>query len=226
MKTKFILSLFVFTSLLLTSCSSDDGESTGTSTGNYWPMAVNNSWIFDNNGVNEETKITGTSTFSGKTYYRLNDVYTSGVYVKNWVAKKGATYFQRVDDVNVNEQGVSIYFKSYEIPIFRDDLNVNQQWSGTVKTKITYTYNGQSTSPSSRIEYTGTVLEKNASVTLNGNTYNDVIKVRLTVKVVIDTQITTTTSEYWFANEVGPIREYTNDSGDISEQTLISYTLY
>jgi hypothetical protein len=42
-------------------------------------MAVNNSWIFDNNGVNEETKITGTSTFSGKTYYRLNDVYTSGV---------------------------------------------------------------------------------------------------------------------------------------------------
>ncbi len=187
MKTKFILSLFVFTSLLLTSCSSDDGESTGTSTGNYWPMAVNNSWIFDNNGVNEETKTTGTSTFSGKTYYRLNDVYTSGVYVKNWVAKKGATYFQRVDDVNVNEQGVSIYFKSYEIPIFRDDLNVNQQWSGTVKTKITYTYNGQSTSPSSRIEYTGTVLEKNASVTLNGNTYNDVIKVRLTVKVVIDT---------------------------------------
>lgn len=77
-----------------------------------------------------------------------------------------------------------------------------------------------------KIEYIGTVLEKNATVTLNGNTYDDVIKVRVITKVTIDTQITTTTSEFWFANEVGPIREYTNDSGTIAEQTLISYTLY
>ncbi len=224
--TQFISVILLFTSLFLTSCSSDDGESNGTSTGNYWPMAVNNSWLFDNNGTSEETKILGTNSFGGKTYYRLNDIYTNGVYVKNWVTKKGATYFQKIDDVTVIEQGVSINFKTYELPIFRDDLNVGEQWSGTVKTKITYTYNGETITPSSKIEYTGTVLEKNATVTLNGNTYDDVIKVRVITKVTIDTQVTTTSSEFWFANEVGPIREYTNDSGTIAEQTLISYTLY
>lgn len=94
--TKFISFILLFTSVFLTSCSSDDGESNGTSTGNYWPMAVNNSWLFDNNGTSEETKILGTNSFGGKTYYRLNDIYTYGVYVKNWVIKKEQLIFKKL----------------------------------------------------------------------------------------------------------------------------------
>ena len=54
MKKIYFLALFTFfLSLFLTSCSSDEelDESNGVTTGNYWPMAVNNQWTYKYNGV-------------------------------------------------------------------------------------------------------------------------------------------------------------------------------
>ena len=42
----------------------------GSTTGDYWPMAINNQWVFTQSGVQQAPmKIIGTEQYNGKTYY-------------------------------------------------------------------------------------------------------------------------------------------------------------
>jgi hypothetical protein len=227
---KQINKIYSFTLLLilvlLTSCSNDNGESYGTSTGNYWPMAIQNTWNFDNAGNPSQLVLTGSTTFGGTTYYEVYDQSVSQFNVQNWVAKKGATYLQKIAPVTIIQDGVTISMEGYEVPIFKDDLAMDKSWTGIISPKITYTSGGNSISPPSKIKYTGTILEKGATVILNGNTYNEVIKMNMALEITIGDQISTTFQEYWFAKDIGPIRQYQNSSDGTSELTLIDYLLY
>lgn len=224
---KKIVMALLFASLSLVSCSSDDsGESYGESTGNYWPMAVNNTWTFDNNGSSSDIRIIGNTVFGGTTYYEISDPSESALGVQNWVAKKGATYLQKVAETSIVQDGVTINMEGYEVPLFKDDLEANASWSGTVSPKVTYIVNGQSASVNAKIKYTGTIVEKGASVTLNGETYADVIKTRTRIEINIANQLTVANLEYWLAKEVGPIREYQSANGQTVERTLTDYVLY
>lgn len=223
---KKIALAILFVSLTLASCSSDDnGESNGVSTGNYWPMAVNNTWVFDDNGTSSELKITGANVFNGTTYYKLYDASDSTFGVENWVTKKGATYFQKVADATINQDGIVISMEGYEVPMFKDDLQPNATWSGTVSPKVTYNVNGQTASLTAKVKYIGTMLEKAPTVTLNGETYTDVLKIKLKIEVTIANQLTVADQEYWFAKDVGPIREYQSTNGETSERTIVDYIL-
>lgn len=223
---KKIVSAFLFVSVVLTSCSSDDsGESYGTSTGNYWPMAVNNTWTFDDNGNSSEVKIIGSREFGGTTYYELSDASMSTFGVQNWITKKGATYLQKTADATINQDGIAINIQGYEVPLFKDNLEVNASWSGTVSPKVTYNVNGQTASVIAKVKYYGTILEKVPSLTLNGETYSDVIKVQTKIDVTIANQLTVAYQEYWFAKDVGPIREYQNVNAQETQRTLVNYIL-
>lgn len=226
-KTNQIISaVLIFISVLVTSCSNDDGVSNGTSTGNYWPLAVNNTWTFTDGSTNSDLKVIGTTDFGGTTYFEMLDQTTNSSFTaQNWMAKKGATYYQKVAESTNVVDGISINIKGYEVPLFKDDLEVNGTWVGSVSPKITYTIGSNTTTVSSKVKYTGTIVEKNATVTLNSETYNDVIKMKLKLEVTINGQLTTSNIEYWFAKEVGPIRQYQYIDGTITESTLVSHVL-
>lgn len=225
---KIVLALLFVSALFTTSCSSDDsnGPSLGETTGNYWPMAVNNTWTFSSNGGSSDVKLIGSTVINGTTYYELSDAGDNVFGVQNWVAKKGATYFQKIADTNLNQDGVSINMQGYEIPIFKDNLEANASWGGTVSPKVTYTFNGQSSSITTKIKYTGTIVEKNTTVVLNGETYPNVIKTKTKVEMKIGEQTTLIDLEYWLAKDVGPIREYVSSNGSTEERTLIDYILH
>jgi hypothetical protein len=218
-----ILALLIFASL--SSCSDDSGDSKGTTTGNYWPMAVDNKWNFDSNGTTEELKLIGTATFNNSTYYTLSDEGDDEFNIQNWVTKKGATYYQKIADATITESGITITMKGYEIPIFKDDLEVNETWSGSVSPKVTYSGNGQSGSLPTKITYTGRILERDAIEIINSVSYPNVIKMSMTVETKINDQITNSVLEYWFAKDVGPIREYQSSNGTTEIRTLLNYQL-
>ena len=222
---KILIVLFLAT-LTLSSCSSDDsGDATGTTTGNYWPMAVNNKWNFDSNGTTEEIKIIGTATFNNTTYYTLSDEGDVQLNIQNWVSKKGATYYQKIADATVTESGITITMKGYEIPVFKDDLEVDKTWSGSISPKVTYSGNGTSGSLPTKITYTGRIVARDAIETINSVAYPNVIKMLMTVETKINNQITNATLEYWFAKDVGPIREYQSSNGTTEIRTLLNYQL-
>ena len=122
----FTLSLISF--FLLASCSkSDSSDSNGTSTGNYFPLAVNNSWKYLNaeQSLLNEIKITGTTQLGGTTYYNYTDDSEGSTPLPHSFAKKGATYFLKAGETTINESGFLVTIKSYEIPILKDDYEIN-----------------------------------------------------------------------------------------------------
>ena len=228
-KINLIKAALLFVSVLsLSSCSSDDsGQSNGTTTGDYWPMKLNNTWNFDNNGLTEQLKIIGTDEFGGTTYYELDDQGdTSGFDTQYWIAKKGATYYQKIADINTVQDGVSISIKGYEVPMFKDDLAVNETWSGTVRPRVTYSYNGQNGSLPTRVDYTGTILQRGATETINGVVYSNIIKMSMVIQTNVNGETNTVDTEYWFAKDIGPIRESQSlDNATPTERLILNYVL-
>ena len=204
---KIILALTLITTLAISSCSSDDNaESNGVSTGNYWPMAVNNTWNFFGNGINSEIKIIGTAVLDGKTYFEIQDNSYTNSDIKGYMIKEGATYFQRVGETTVNENGILITIDSYEIPVFKDNLEANSSWKGGINSKARYSINGNKVTLNVRTNYNGTILATNATETLNNVTYTDVIKMRMLLEIIVAGQTQELSVEYWFAKDVGPIK--------------------
>lgn len=220
--------LLIFTTALFTSCSSDDsGESNGTTTGDYFPMKLNNAWNFNANGNTEQLRMIGTNEFGGTTYYELQDEGDdSGLDTQYWVTKKGATYYQKIADVSSVQSGVTINIKGYQIPMLKDDLAVNETWSGTLRPKVTFSYNGNSGSLPTTVTYTGKITARDATEVINGVTYTNIIKMTMNAETNVDGQINEVFTEYWFAKDIGPIKEYeTLDGGVTSERFLVNYML-
>lgn len=223
---KIILALALITSLTFSSCSSDDkAESNGISTGDYWPMALNNTWNFFGDGMNSEIKVVGTKVFDGKTYFEIKDNTYLNSDLKGYMIKEGATYFQRIDDSVVNENGLLITIDGYEIPFFKDNIEANDTWKGSVNTKARYNLNGNNVALNVRINYDGTILATNATETLNDVTYTDVIKMRMLVSIVIEGQTQQLSVDYWLAKNLGPIKTIESGAGVSINRSLLNYSI-
>ena len=146
--------------------------------------------------------------------------------IQNWITKKGATYYQKIADVNTVQNGVTVNIKGYQMPMFKDDLAVNETWSGTLRPKVTFNYNGNSGSLPTTVTYTGKIIARDAIEVINGVTYTNVIKMTMNAVTNVDGEINNVFSEYWFAKDIGPIKEFeTINDGVTNERTLIDYVL-
>ena len=233
---KSIVALFVL-SLAFTTVSCDNEPvdpaleigGGGSSSGDYWPTAINNEWLMERDGVAlDPLKIVGTGNFGGQTYYKFapqsgSGTSTSGT-VTNWLNKSNGVYKLKTDDINVNAGGFSGTQTGYEFIILKDNIAVGQSWSGTYTSTTTYTGIPSITLTTN---YTGTILAKNVTATVDGETYNDVIKVSLVQNAsMAGAPATVVNTEYWFAKNVGVIKSISNDAGNSYESILIDYTLF
>lgn len=222
-----ILFLLLITVFSVSSCSSDDsGESYGVSTGDYFPLAVNNSWKYltVSQSLLNEIKITGTTQSGGTTYYDYTDDSEGGTPIPHSFAKNGATYFLKSGDTSVIESGITITIKSYQIPILKDDFAINTSWAGSVSPKVTYSGNGQSGTLPFKVDYTGVNYFKGA-VTLNNITYPNVIKTRINLSINANNQITNASEEYWYAENIGVIKDIYTANNVTTIQDIDSYVL-
>jgi hypothetical protein len=204
------------------------GGNGGTSSGDYWPTAINNIWNYDQDGNATEMKIIGTDNFNGGTYYKFSP--QSGFFegngatdVTTWIHKNGGNYIMKMGDLNINAGGLTGTQTGSEMVMLKDNIAVNATWSGSYTQTTTYSI--LPTSIVMTTNYTGKILEKDATVTVNGVTYTNVIKMNLRQVVSTMGANTVTDLEYWFAKDIGPIRAYMNTEGNIFETKLTSYTL-
>ncbi|MDN3678488.1 hypothetical protein QWY90_14330 [Flavobacterium paronense] len=222
-----ILILLVLSAFCLSSCSSDDAaESNGTTTGDYFPMAVNNKWQYTNGTDATEMNLIGTTAFGGNTYYEFTDT-SSETNVQAWMNKRGASYYQKSAPYTETQGSLTITIAGFEIKIFQDDLQVGETWTGSAKPKVTYT-GSSSGSTSANISYVGNITARDVSVTLGGITYNNVIKMQMTLTETVNSQTVTISGENWFAKDIGLIYDSTTISTDNITKTryLTSYTLH
>ena len=222
--------ILLVASVALSSCSSDSsGESNGTTSGNYFPMAVNNKWNYTNGTANTEVNLIGTTTFNNNTYYEMTDTNTdSQINIQVWMNKRGASYYQK-SSVSTQTQGsTTIVIDGFEMKMLRDDLQVGETWNGSAKPKVTYSGSSGSGTTYANISYEGHVTARDVSVTLGGITYTNVIKTEMIITETVNSQTVTISGESWFAKDIGLIYDSSTMSTDNITKTryLTSYTLH
>ncbi|KAF2336811.1 TapB family protein [Flavobacterium ginsenosidimutans] len=216
--------LFVMTGFMLTSCSSDSGETAGESTGDYWPSKVGNQWIFDQDGSESTIKILSSSNKDGNTYYKFNQLFggndeisgTAGASLK----KVKGDYYVSIDEVTYDAEGITGKMTGYEFIFFKDYLEVNQTWTGSYSQETTFNI-ANFPAIKMTVNYTGTILEKGTSIKVKEVTYDNVVKFKFHLDASMQGQTSSSDSYYWIAKDVGIVKFET--SGSTSE--LVSYSV-
>ena len=157
--------------------------------------------------------------FDNIPYYRI---YNSNSDLESWMIKKGASYFQKSGDTFMNlNNGNTLFIGEYEIKLLKDDVLVGGTWSDNLTLDIKVYGGGTPVSLPATLSYTSTILERNATETIEANTYTNVIKVHMYALETVNSQNTIIESEYWFAKEKRLIKEITTSSTD--NITKVSY---
>lgn len=254
-KIKFLPVFFILFAIAFTSCDTepvdsnlydyvpvdnggddggdDDGggdNGGGTSSGDYWPMAVNNQWTYNNDGVEDDPmKIISTQTIDGNSYYKLNQLFSGGSSngigeATTYLRKNNGSYNLRMGVV-IESAGITI--EPYEYTIFKDNLEAGETWTQNVTQVTTFDMEGVPDITTVN-HYTGTIMEKGISVEVEGHTYTNVIKSKMVMEVTLMGQTSVSTSYYWFAKDVGPVKvehDFDESEGGDTSYTLLSYTL-
>lgn len=181
------------------------GENPANPSGDYWPMAINNQWTYKKNGtIDSPLKIIATEEFDGKTYYKYSKFLgTTLVDEANfsgdvWTRKENNTYYIRESAFFQGQNtSPSITVLPNDVIVLKDNLAVNQTWTQSYTQTLLF---GTLTVPS-EVTVVGKIMEKDIQVTVNGQVYNEVIKVELTRTTIISS-----VNYYWFAKNIGIIK--------------------
>jgi hypothetical protein len=230
--------LLLFTAVFFTSCEiepyegpipSSEEETSPTdgqpSTGDYWPMKINNQWVLIQNGVAQEPmKIISTEQINGSTYYKYHNLFGTGTNGSTfssdaWTRKSDGSYFYRFQ-ANIPAQGTqpAISIAPLEIIVLKDNIPVNGTWTQNLTQVTTITGMGPI---STTILIEGKILEKDIAITVNGHAYTNVIKSQVTQT----TQGQVNVNEYWFAKNIGLIKALNTVQGATTTTELESYIL-
>lgn len=216
--TTLLLGLLV--SFLFTACTnepSDDSSDDQNST--YWPTKVDNNWVFASDGEETTMKIIGIDEIDGSKYYKFDQMIggSSSIDAQSsvWIKKNNGDYYIKMGEINFDYSGYTGKMTGYQFVFFKDYLEVNQTWDGTYSNTTSYNI-PDFPSIITTVNYSGKILERDSSLTVNGTTYKDVIKFSLTLNASIAGQASSETIvTYWIAKNVGIIKMDSN--GHISE---------
>lgn len=226
-KITAIILLILLNTLFFIGCTSDsssDVPASQESTGDYWPTTIDNNWIYYQNDQEILIKIVSIDEINGSKYYKFNQMLgfesILDYQTSMWIKKEKGDYFLKIDDINIDYGGITGKISGYEMLLFKDYLDVNQTWEGSVKHTTSYDI-PNFPAIITTINYTGKIIEKGSTITVKDKVYKDVIKFKLTQIASASGQITEVSTYYWIAKNVGIIK--TENNGSISE--LKSYTI-
>ena len=204
----------------------------GVSTGDYWPTAVNNEWVYKRNGVIQEPmRFIGTETIGGKIYYKFNNFFTSstegtvqGAQETTYINKLNGVYSTRTVVVS-NIAGFGFTISPIETILLKDYLAQGETWTQQIPQIITYNIPGVPPM-TMEINTVGTIEEKGISLTVNNVNYTDVIKVKLimTTSALGQSEVPVT-NYYWFAKNHGLIKYKNLVEGMNYDSELISHVI-
>jgi len=201
----------------------------GSASGDYWPTAINNQWTYSQNGTAQPPmKIIGTDTFNNKTYFKFAPLSGTGTgstaSATTWLNKNNGVYTLKTGDLDIGVPGMSGTMTGFEYVILKDNIAVNETWNGSYSQTTTYT---GLPAMAQTTNYIGKILEKDATVTVDGETYTNVIKVHMNQQTsLMGTSFAVINTEYWYAKDVGVVKTKTFTGTGSYESILTDYILH
>ncbi|OIQ30262.1 MAG: hypothetical protein BM564_02490 [Bacteroidetes bacterium MedPE-SWsnd-G2] len=231
-----------------------DGPAGGDSTGDYWPLAVGNNWVYntlENGAAGAPTtmEVSGTEMINGNSNYAFSSLLGNsisgtggeqleGLEASVYARKNGGDYIVTVGEVNAEFPGLySLSMTGYSYIMLKDYLEVGSTWTQNVQTTTTFTMFTDDFPEIPEIildnEISNEIMEVGGTIEVEGVTYDNVI----TVKSVMNsgsaldpsTQVSSE-SYYYFAKDVGIVKAETTTLNEgvtsTSSNTLNSYELF
>ena len=209
----------------------DNGNGSNPTSGDYFPMAVNNLWVYNNGTSNSDMKITGTETLNSKTYYKCDNFigtpdFGGTATVKYYFRKADNVYYHTYESTLNFMGAVAVGKVSDDIILLKDNLPVGGTWTQNLTINTTTTIGTETTTDTQLYVINGKILQKLTNYTVSGTTYNDVIKVEFKQTWTDEFSTDTTTSILYFAKNKGLIQSIsTDEDGVTTNQNLVSYSL-
>ncbi|MFN4286185.1 MAG: hypothetical protein ACK4E8_09510 [Lacibacter sp.] len=193
-------------------------------TGSFQPTGSGSTWNYSVTGTSSGTfTLTATSrdtTINGRPYR----VFTNSAGPNEYYLQSGSDYFRFSSLAELNNQVVELLY-------LKTNLSVGQTWV-EVKT-VNATITGLGTQPVTAT-LTFTVAEKGIRHTVNGVTYNDVIRIDVTPSFSLMASaipVNSSNIRYYYARNVGMIQSFNALRIDVAgintntETRLTSYTI-
>ena len=231
MKKTIYYLLFPFLSIFVSCSTSDDTNLNDDGNGNpanssYWPYAIGNKWQFKNIDDPEDTfvhHIYKTINYEGNTYFQIEPLNALEETEPTDGTREYNGEFYELHGAS-SQMGVNI--SAGTMKSINTNLSVGQEWTDD----LTLTISGAA---SGVIQHTnkGKIVEKVASVTINGKNYQNVLKTELIKTVLNSITGSSFTIKYedWLAKGIGPVYRktiyYYDNNEEIEEYQLTSYSL-
>lgn len=166
--------------------------------GDYWPTAIGNQWVWNLNGVEQDPyAIVSTNTIGGFSYYTFTTPVQPNTATTR-IRKASGNYYIKTEQVT-HVTPMPGTTTGNEVIILKDNVPVGGTWTDSFVQTTTYTGMSPITL---NISIVCTIEAKDVTVTVNGTTYNNVIKVNRVTTAGTDVY----NGSYWFAKNIGPIR--------------------
>ena len=199
--------IFATAATLLVGCSKDDdnnnGGGNGNETVNYLPVKAGNTWTYKlTNLINNNTSnYTLTSTNSTKTINGKNFIeFTSS-------AGASLSEFYNIEGKSYTQYGNVANFNNLEFNYLAGNNNVGDKW---VQTGIAAKVSGYDATLNINYE----IINKLATTTVAGKTYNDVLVVKMTFSdlKIMGSVVTfkSQAAEIYIAKNIGKIKQSVN----------------
>ncbi|MER3464405.1 MAG: hypothetical protein C4329_08350, partial [Chitinophagaceae bacterium] len=159
-----------------TTCTFTVTVTGSTTVGEYFYTTANSWWSYDNVPSPPDTlktTVSGTGSFLGNTYQKFTSVYQNGPTTNDYYRKDVATgsFYRLFDTTGSGYAALGVMFaqRYYDILFLKNVLQNGDTWNND----ITITYN--SLPATLRLKFT--CVSNNMTVTVNGNTFNNVYQI-------------------------------------------------
>lgn len=181
------------------------GSSPPPATGVYFPLTANSWWTYDDGAGSDSVKVVvnGTGTFLGNTYQRFITSDASGPLDTSYYRKDNASgaYYMYTDTSGFGAIGVNFTQAGIDVLFLKDALTTGAVFNSDHQAMLL----GQPVT----IRFNNTVVDANASITVNGKTFTNVYKIELKVQLGsggVFQDISLAPLDYYYAKDIGLIK--------------------
>lgn len=193
---KQLISLFFMASVLLVFSCKKSGSG---SSGNFQPVTTGSKWTYTDSNLTTALASTYTLTVSGvdtTINTRLYKIFSSTNGINQYFNVSGSDYYQY--------RGLGISGANVEFLYLKDNYNAGQTW--TTNSSLNLTIPGIPLPVAVNVSILYKIEEKLATYSVNGVTYNDVVRVSSVPTFSSLLPITTTSNiNYYYARGIGMI---------------------
>jgi hypothetical protein len=223
----------------------DPGEG---STGDYWPTAVDNIWVYDTENADGSTnendyEMISETTFEGLPAFELDNFFVQSqldafddptIELTGYLIKNEGNYSYYVPGSETNELGFMTTFQPLNYVFFKDYLEEGESFSDSFTFSLTISFEGdedgidfEPIDVSTTLDYTITVVQRDYEMTINEETFENVIHLNFASSYFDEefNQTISSESDVYFAKDIGPIKIVDQNPTEGFTSEITSYEL-